>query len=382
MLECLLLAATLNLEFEKTYEEAPVITEKIQAEIDRIAEEGGGTLTFREGMYKTGALFFKPGVNLRLERGAIIIGSDNPDDYPDMITRIEGETCVYKPALINADRCDNFTISGKGVIDGHGYPTWVAFWEGRKTDPEFANKTLLRPRLLYVSNSKNVDISGVTFRNSKFWTTHYYRCENVTVHDCEIIAEVIDGVRGPSSDAIDIDNCRNFTVRKVTMNVNDDSVVVKGGKGPWADDYEKHPENGPTENVLVENCVFKSVCHSCLTLGSECPEAYNIVMRNCRMDGPGNLLHLKMRTDTPQHYSNVKVENCRGRVRNFVCVKAWRQYENYGDRTWQETMSYADNITVKGCMIDCDRENAVVRDDRVFRLEKLKFVDNVITTRE
>ena len=326
----------------------------LQAQIDAIAAQGGGTLTLGPGIYRTGALFFKPGVNLHLEEGATIVGVDADAGYPMRETRIEGETCLYYPALINADGCDGFTISGKGTIDGHGLPTWKAFWTCRKTKPKCLNKEpgIVRPRLLYVSNAKNVDVSGVTFKNSKFWTTHYYRCENVLVHDCAIVAEVIDGVRGPSTDAIDIDACRNFTVRNVTMDVNDDAVCVKGGKGPWADDPAQCPGNGPSENVLVEDCLFKSVCHTCLTLGSECPAVTNVVMRNCRLDGPSNLVNVKMRYDTPQHYANVLVEGCTGRCSSFLRSKPWMQFTDMKGRT-DVPESVMDGLVMRGNTITC-----------------------------
>lgn len=326
----------------------------LQAQIDALAAQGGGTLTLGPGVYKTGAIFFKPGVNLHLEEGATILGVDEDAGYPMRETRIEGETCVYYPALVNADGCDGFTISGKGTIDGHGLPTWRAFWACRKDKRNCLNKEpgLVRPRLLYVSNSKNVDVSGVTFKNSKFWTTHYYRCENVVVHDCTIVAEVIDGVRGPSTDAVDIDACRDFTVRNVTMDVNDDAVVVKGGKGPWADDPARCPGNGPSENVLVEDCLFKSVCHTCLTLGSECTAVTNVVIRNCRLEGPGNFVNVKMRYDTPQHYANVLAENCTGRCSSFLRSKPWMQFTDMKGLT-DVPESVMDGLVMRGNTITC-----------------------------
>ena len=172
----------------------------LQARIDALAAAGGGTLVLTAGVYRTGALFFKPGVNLHLEKGAKIVGVDESEGYPVCETRIEGETCQYYPALVNADGCDGFRISGEGVIDGHGASTWAAFWKGRaaarKRGKEFRNKDLMRPRVLYVSRSKNVDVSGVTFKNSKFWTTHFYDCEDVVVHDCAIVADILKDSSG------------------------------------------------------------------------------------------------------------------------------------------------------------------------------------------
>ncbi len=293
-----------------------VETKAFQMEINRLAANGGGTLVVKPGVHIVGALFFRPGVNLHLEKDAVLRGSDERGDYPLIETRIEGESCLYFPAIVNAIRCDGFRITGEGVVDGHGLATWRHFWELRsKKGKDFrgTDMEMVRPRNLYVAHSKDIDIGGVTFKNSKFWTTHFYKCENVRVHDCEMVSEVIEGVRGPSTDAIDIDACNGFVVSNVVMNVNDDAVVLKGGgRTPNADDPVLCPGNGTTENVLVEDCTFKGSCHSSLTLGSECIHARNVTMRNCRIHGAHKLLYLKMRYETPQLYENVLVENCTG----------------------------------------------------------------------
>lgn len=359
----------------------------LQAEIDALAASGGGTLSLTAGVYRTGALFFKPGVNLHLEKGATIVGVDEAEGYPMRETRIEGETCVYYPALVNADGCDGFTISGEGVIDGHGAGIWEEFWAkraaARKAGREFRNKDLMRPRVLYVSNSKNVDVSGVTFKNSKFWTTHYYNCEDVCVHDCTIVAEILKDsqgkvLKGPSTDAVDIDKCRRFTVRNCTIAVNDDGVVVKGGKGAWANDYAKFPGNGASSDVLVENCRFLYPTHSALTLGSECPEADRITMRNCTVDGVGNLLYLKMRTDTPQRYSNVLVEGVSGTCKAFLNVGAWGQYADFGGRTKSELKSYARGVTLRGNTVTCEAERIGKGEGEYFELTDLVLENNVL----
>ena len=333
-------------------------TVELQARIDKLAKKGG-TLILEPGLYRSGALFFRPGVNLRLERGAVLQGVDDASGYPMCETRIEGETCVYYPALINVDGCDGFTVSGEGVIDGHGLPTWKEFWTLRKRKPDCTNKELMRPRLFYVSNSKNVEVSGVTFKNAKFWTTHYYRCSDLNIHDCHIVSETIGGVKGPSTDAIDLDNCRDVTIRRVRMDVNDDGVAIKGGKGPWADDPVKCPGNGPTENVLIENCDFGPGCHSCLTLGSECPAVTNVVMHKCRVERAGNILNLKMRADTPQSYCGVRIANVTGRCHTVMNVRAWNQFFDLKGRQ-DRPKSSATGIRFSDCDFVCSHERNVV----------------------
>ena len=83
-------------------------TEQFQKLIDKISDNGGGILVIPKGTFITGALFFKRNVNLYIEKDGVLKGSDNIADYPICETRIEGESCLYFPALINADSLDGF----------------------------------------------------------------------------------------------------------------------------------------------------------------------------------------------------------------------------------------------------------------------------------
>ena len=64
--------------------------------------------------------FFKTNTHLHITEGGVLKGSDNIDDYPNVPSRIEGQSMNYFAALVNAFRIDSFTISGKGTIDGNG----------------------------------------------------------------------------------------------------------------------------------------------------------------------------------------------------------------------------------------------------------------------
>ena len=56
-------------------------TSNIQKAIDYIAEQGGGTLVFEVGRYRMGCVMLRTGVNIQLNEGAILVGSDNLYDY-------------------------------------------------------------------------------------------------------------------------------------------------------------------------------------------------------------------------------------------------------------------------------------------------------------
>ena len=133
-------------------------TKAIQGVIDRAAKEGGGVVVVPKGTFFSGSLFFKQGTHLYVEEGGVLKGSERIRDFEIRETRIEGQTCKYFTALVNADSVNGFTIAGKGTIDGNGTAYWEEFWIRRKWNRQCTNKDAQRPRLTYITNSQNVTI--------------------------------------------------------------------------------------------------------------------------------------------------------------------------------------------------------------------------------
>ena len=348
-----------------------VQTSAIQAVIDRAAQEGGGVVVIPEGTFLTGGLFFKQGTHLHVI--GRLKGSERIIDFPILLTRIEGETCKYFSALVNADGLDGFTISGKGTIDGNGLHYWQEFWIRRKWNPQCTNKDAQRPRLTYISNSKNVTIQDVHLINSPFWTNHVYKSDHVRYLDCYIYAPTEniwapEPRRGaPSSDAIDIDACTDVLINGCFMHVNDDAVVLKGGKGTWAD---KDETNGDCERILIQNCHYGKV-HGCVTLGSESLHDRNFILRNCYTERADRVLWLKMRPDTPQHYEYVLVENITGHCKRFLFIHPWSQFFKPEKRD-DMPLSRCNNITMRNIQVDAETQYDVKTSD------KYELIDFVI----
>ena len=297
-------------------------TASIQKAIDQLATKGGGTLVVPKGVFMTGAIFLKPGVNLHLDEGAVLKGSTDRKDYPKMLTRIEGHFEEWLPALVNADRADHLRITGSGTLDGNGAPFWEDFWARRKQNPKTTNLDVERPRLAHISNSEDVRVSGVTFKDSGFWNLHLYRCRNVLVENVRF--EIPDGVRAPSTDGTDIDSCQNVTIRGCTYRVDDDCVCLKGSKGPFAMDDKDSP---PVEHIRVIDCTFERG-HGVVTLGSEAAVVRDVLVEKSRVVGPINLVRLKLRPDTPQryediHYRDVTLDSTAGAI---MAVLPWSQF--------------------------------------------------------
>lgn len=352
-------------------------TERIQAVIDKAAQEGGGVICIPKGTFLSGSLFFRPRTHLYLEKGATLKGSDDISHFDVIDTRLEGQNLTYFAALVNVIGVDGFTLLGEGKINGNGLRFWKSFWLRRQVNPQCTNLEELRPRLVYIADSKDVQLSGGRLENSPFWTTHLYRCENVKLLNLSIFAPH-SPVKAPSSDAIDIDVCKNVLVKGCYMSVNDDAIALKGGKGPWAD--QDKVNNGSNLNIIIEDCVW-GFCHSALTCGSESIHNRNILVRRCRVEHAQRLLWLKMRPDTPQNYEYIQLEDITGSAINFLFAQPWTQFFDLKDRK-DVPYSYSSHVTMRNIQLDCDVLFAVKKDETQYKLSDFLFENLKITARK
>lgn len=352
-----------------------VSTKKIQGLIDLAYESGGGVIVVPEGEYISGALYFKQGVNLYISKNGILKGSDNPIDYDIVDTRIEGQSCRYLSALINADGLDGFTIFGDGIIDGNGLRTWESFWHRRKWNPKCTNKDEQRARIIYISNSTNVLICNVTLQNSQFWTSHIYKCKYVRYLNCTIKSPSYP-IKAPSTDAIDIDASSDVLIKNCYLEVNDDAIALKGGKGVNA---HNDSNNGINERIIIEDCTY-GYCHSCLTCGSESIHNKNIIVRRIKVLSSKNLLWLKMRPDTKQLYEYILLDQIDANVTTFFNVNSWVQFLELDNKN-DDLKSIAKNITIKNATCRCVTNFNVKENESLYSLENFTFENLLIKTK-
>lgn len=315
-----------------------VNTQAIQHAIDTASKSGGGRIVVPQGVFRTGAIHLKQGVDLHISEGATLLGSTDLADYPREMTRIEGHFEEWRPALVNASGLDGVSITGTGTIDGNGRPFWAAFWQRRQQNPKCTNLEVERPRLMFLQECRNVRIAGIKLKDSGFWNLHLYRCQPVTVDGISITAphgdppqivgakqpwDEVSIDRAPSSDGIDVDSCQQVTIRNCTISVGDDCIALKGTKGPLALDDATSP---PVENIVVEDCHFASG-HGMLTCGSEATLVRNVVVRRCKVGAGVPVVRLKLRPDTPQLYENMIFEDLTlDEAQALFDVKPWTQF--------------------------------------------------------
>jgi len=213
-------------------------TTSIQKAIDYIHEKGGGQLVFYVGRYLTGTIHLKSNVKIRLEEGAILVGSTNIYDY-----NIDGSNC----SLVSALQAENIAITGKGVIDGQGRELANNLTDqvhkGIISD-ELKNDrpALHRPKGIYFRECKNVEISGIVIKNAAEWVQVYNQCQNLKIDKI-----TVDSKAFWNNDGLDIVDCKDVTVTNSFIDATDDAICFKS-----------HDATKMCENIEVRNCVARS----------------------------------------------------------------------------------------------------------------------------
>ncbi len=201
-----------------------MITQQLQALIDKCSSEGGGYIYFAAGEYLTGTLILKDNTFLELAPGATLYGSTDLNDYP-----VEGKN---RKSLIYSDGANNIGIVGKGTINGQG----DSFWRGKK-------KPFIRPdRFILFENSTNVKIEDVLVTNSANWTIEVRLCDGVWIDGISIINER----KSPNSDGIDPVSSKNVFISNCYIETGDDGICPKS------------IGDIPNENLVVTNCIILS----------------------------------------------------------------------------------------------------------------------------
>ncbi len=255
-------------------------TEAIQQAIDDCTETDA--VYFPAGIFMTGALRLHSDMELYLEKDAVLQGTDRPEDYlPRIRSRFEGTEMECYSSLLNMGEldhesgynCHNVVIRGKGTIASGGVTlakrVIVSERErlreylaslGDKIKECESKDTIpgrVRPRLINISNSQNVIISGVTLKNGASWNVHMIYSDHVVTNDCTFYSE---GVW--NGDGWDPDSSTNCTIFGCTFFTEDDCVAIKSGKNP-----EGNIINRPSRGIRIFDCI-SSFGHG-IIIGSE-----------------------------------------------------------------------------------------------------------------
>lgn len=227
-------------------------TRAIQAAIDACHREGGGMVLVPPGDYHTGPLQLRSNVNLHLESGSVLLGSEDIDDYYDWRSeKFHPGSAPYNARfLLVAEDAENISITGEGVIDGRGRAHYDCSEDGSAWWPVRDKKT--RPgRMIMLALCRNVRIEGITCLNAPAWTFWVIGCETVAFHNVTIRTPY----QAINTDGIDIDCCRNVRITHCDIRTGDDAIVLRAIDRVLKD-------KRPCEQIHVENCTLSSNCQA------------------------------------------------------------------------------------------------------------------------
>lgn len=288
-------------------------TRAIQSAIDACAEWGGGTVYLPAGRYRTGSIFLRNNITLHLDAGAVILGSENPQDYSIIQSRWEGvHQDTYAP-LIGGNHLQSIAVTGRGTIDGRGAVWWKAKEEKTLAYP--------RPRLISFSDCNNVLIEGITAINSPSWTINPVHCQNVNIH----AVTILNPADSPNTDGIDPDSCRLVRISDCYISVGDDCIAIKSGT-----EHEAPDRYAPCRDITITNCTLERG-HGGVVIGSEMSGGVkNVVISNCVFIGTDRGIRIKSRRGRGGTIEDIRVSNLI--MDGVLCPFTMNLYYHIGER--------------------------------------------------
>ena len=235
-------------------------TQAIQKVFD-LCKDNGGTVVFPKGTYRVASLLLHSGTTVLLKSGAVLLGSENCDDYEvfdvpenvhlrtdqELIPQYFGgkKRAEYRRAMLSAYGARDISIIGEpgSVIDGQNC-----------FDPD-GEEHYRGPHGIFLSNCKDVVLKGYTIRHSGNFMHQLDACENVSMTDVTCLG---------GSDGIHLHCCENVEINRCVFRTGDDCIAGIN-----------------VRNLHVNNCVLNSSCQA-FRIGG-----VNILTENCHVYGPG-----------------------------------------------------------------------------------------------
>lgn len=332
----------------------------IQAAIDACSSAGGGRVLIPGGkIYRSGTIVLKSYVELHLETGAILKGSDHLEDYNLFNTDLSilsgqstaqtptYEKCDYtgSPVLffLYAKDCEYVSITGFGTIDGN-----EEIFYGQVTPWHIDGSFYPRVPLLFLENILHLSILHVTLTGSAFWTTHMIGCNDVLIDGIRIL----NNLRLANCDGIDPDHCKNVRIVNCHIECADDCIVFKNTANAI--------QYGPCENIVVSNCTLTSTS-AAIKFGTESESLFrNILIQNCNISRTNRGISLQLRDCGS--IENVTFSNLNIETRLFSKNHWWGKAEPIAitalKRNSDTAIGHIHNIRFQN--INCSGENGIL----------------------
>lgn len=253
----------------------------IQKAIDAASAAGGGVVDVPAGTWRTGTIWLRSHVELRLAKDAVLKGSTRSEDYNANDAFPENFWCVEEEwsggHLILGYKVEDVAITGEGMIDGSGTEFFgecdedsrFPFYKyGLKLHPK--DRKWFRPGpMVAFFLSKNIRVSDVKMCNAPAWTTHFRCCDGLVIRGVNIRNDRTVA----NSDGFSIDCTKNVEVSGCTVSTGDDAVAIRAS-------CHRHAEEHPCENIRISDCDLAS-CAIGVRVGIGSGTIRNVSIERC-----------------------------------------------------------------------------------------------------
>lgn len=251
----------------------------INTAISDCADKGGGVVEVPEGTFTTGSVFLRSGVTLRLNEGAVLLGSSRLSDYSSLVTDLDlsryesGQGTVnynsatdpqWSKAMIFAVGCVGAGIEGAGCIDG-----------GDVRNP-LGEEHMRGPHTLLLAGCRDMKIRDFKVKRSANYAFLAYRLDR-SVFSNLTIEGGWDGIHIRGSKDVRIEKCRIHT--------GDDAIAG----GYW-------------EKMKISRCVLNSSCNGIRMI----MPSTDLEVADCNIYGPGQYEHITSHRICSEHAINLE----------------------------------------------------------------------------
>lgn len=256
-------------------------TGAIQKAVDACGQAGGGMVYLPPGEYTSGTIHLRSHVRFHIEGGATLFVSKD-------LSLFTGQDVDSKAALLFADHVEDVTLEGRGTVDGQMSYIWKIddlndpFVRSAKDLMRSMGKSLLRsfpegypdrkiyPHLVWMGNTTNVRITGLSFINSPTWTMGFFAVQRMMIDGIFVYTKPNDAVW---ADGIDMDGCNDVHISNSSITTGDDCLVFVSGNfwGPAR----------PCENITVTNCRLSASANAIKFSEGNAKGVRHVVIDNC-----------------------------------------------------------------------------------------------------
>ncbi len=215
---------------------------------------------YGKGEHDVGNIVLKSGQTLFLDEGAVVY------------------SCIY------AEDAKDIKILGRGILDNSRNKEKILF-EINAEDNDADVRNAERQHTVRLEYCENIEIDGITIRDSLVYNIRPICCKNVNIRNVKII-----GCWRYNSDGIDMHNCEDVEISDCFIRTFDDSICIKG-----FDFYQNEEDmfhNGKMYDVFrnthISNCTIWNDWGKALEIGAEtrAKEICDITFENC------NIIHV------------------------------------------------------------------------------------------